>query len=275
MICPSCGKERDIDFKKIPSDVKMFDVRCENCGAFIMIRNPNYNSEKFEVELSKIIRNSDPFFNVSIKKYFEENCRECSVDDKIKLLRDLSIDMDVFNEFTKYVMKKTYDINNSININGITAKDIANSNPTKNGIEVYLELAKQKGEFEEKVVSNSIENSELVYNHSKGLFLQQYRLLFEFVITKDFIYRKMDGKSIFIKDNDIINKSLGYIQRQSDEIIRLSEEAKKCERLRQNLSDKITIKKNNNLYTLNKGVNSMEIQNFYDNLVNELENIIN
>lgn len=275
MICRNCGNEMNVDFTKIPNEVKTFDTKCEHCGSFIKIGNPKYKKGKFETVLCKIIGNNDPFWNAAINKYFEENYQDYSEEDRIKCLLDLSVDMDIFNEFTKYIIQKTYDVDNSINVNGITAKDIANNDPSKNGVEVYIELAKQKNEFEERMVRNSVETSEFVYNHSKGSLLPRNRKIDEIVITKDFVYKKIKGKSIFIKDNEVINKSLEFLQSQSDDIIRLSQEEKKLEHAKNDYKDKITIKKNNNWYSINKGVNSVEIQNFYNNLVNELEIIIN
>lgn len=275
MICRNCGNETNVDFTKIPKEIKTFDTKCEHCGSFIKIGNPKYKKEKFETILCKIIGNNDLFWNNTITNYFEENCQDYSEEDRIKFLYDLSIDMDVFNEFTKYIVQKTYDIDNSINVDGTTAKDIANNDPSKNGIEVYIELAKQKNEFEERIVRNSIETAEFVYNHFKGSLLPRNRKMNEIIITKDFIYKKLNGKSTFIKDNEIINKSLEFLQSKSDDIIRLSEEEKNFQHARNDYKDKITIKKNNNWYSINRDVNSVEIQNFYNNLVNDLEIIIN
>ena len=42
MICRSCGNEINVDFTKIPKEVKTFDTKCDNCGAFVKIGNPNY-----------------------------------------------------------------------------------------------------------------------------------------------------------------------------------------------------------------------------------------
>lgn len=45
MNCYKCGKNINIDFNKIPNDVKTFDTRCENCGVFIKVGNPLYMEE--------------------------------------------------------------------------------------------------------------------------------------------------------------------------------------------------------------------------------------
>lgn len=42
MVCHNCGKEVEIDFTKIPNNVKSFDTKCDGCGSFVKIGNPNY-----------------------------------------------------------------------------------------------------------------------------------------------------------------------------------------------------------------------------------------
>jgi len=78
-----------------------------------------------------------------LKEYFE---KEVSYDEEtaVKLLKSVIKDKEIFNEFTKYLVSKNYDIENPVKVDGITAKDLANKNPKKNAIEIYAMLSKFK-----------------------------------------------------------------------------------------------------------------------------------
>lgn len=85
----------------------------------------------------------DPFWSELIRKYFAENVK---YDDNtaVKLLRSVAKDEELFNEFTKYLVKKSYDVEKPIKVNGITAKDLASKNQNKSAIEIYAMMSKIK-----------------------------------------------------------------------------------------------------------------------------------
>lgn len=85
----------------------------------------------------------DPFWSELIRKYFSE---EVKYDENtaVELLRSVAKDKEVFNEFLKYLTNKSYNINNAIKVDGISAKDLAEKNPKKTAIEIYSIMCKFK-----------------------------------------------------------------------------------------------------------------------------------
>jgi len=85
----------------------------------------------------------DPFWSKLIREYFAEDVK---YDDNtaVELLRSVAKDKELFNEFTKYLVMKSYDVEKPINIDGITAKELASKNPNKSAIEVYAMMSKFK-----------------------------------------------------------------------------------------------------------------------------------
>ena len=115
--------------------------RCPNCNEDLDI-----NLEPIKESLEQVINGcvgNDPFWNKMLKEYFE---KEISYDEEtaVKLLKSVIKDKEIFNEFTKYLVSKNYDIENPVKVDGITAKDLANKNPKKNAIEIYAMLSKFK-----------------------------------------------------------------------------------------------------------------------------------
>lgn len=85
----------------------------------------------------------DLFWSELFKKYFAEDVKY-EENTAVELLKSVAKDKEVFNEFTMYLLKKSYDVDNCIMIDGITAKDLASKNPKKTAIEVYAMMGKFK-----------------------------------------------------------------------------------------------------------------------------------
>ena len=125
-------------------------------GCMVSRSNPSYYCANCKIDfdsnlnpvtaLERVIIDfvdNDTFFVEILKRYFANDVK---FDEKtaITLLIDVHKDEEIFNEFTKYLVKKSYDIENPIKIDGITAKDLAIKNPDKSAIEIYIILSKFK-----------------------------------------------------------------------------------------------------------------------------------
>ncbi len=86
---------------------------------------------------------TDPFWSELIRKYFVEDVK---YDDNtaVELLKSVAKDKEIFNEFTRYLTKKSYDLDFPIKLDGMTAKDLASKYPQKTAIEVYVMLSELK-----------------------------------------------------------------------------------------------------------------------------------
>ena len=67
----------------------------------------------------------DTFWADTIIKYFREELKTTDVVAKV-CFKDLIKYDDILNEFTKCLIKKTYDLTDAIEINGYTAKKFMN-----------------------------------------------------------------------------------------------------------------------------------------------------
>ena len=91
MNCRNCGKEINIDYMKVPKNIKTFDTMCE-CGTFIKIGNPNYvelSEESFAnysemscVEIKKLINEQINYIEKSINYTFPSDYKEYILDLK-------------------------------------------------------------------------------------------------------------------------------------------------------------------------------------------------
>lgn len=232
------------------------------------------NENKLEVFFKEDIKNNDIFWMMTIKKYFEENLKDKSDDEKFNYLGELYIDRDVFNEFINCILYKTYQIDGAINVNGRTAESIAKENSNKSVIEVYIDLANYKASYEQSLVREGIEKSKFVYNHSRGSLLPSNKNFNEIVVTDDFIYKKLNGKSSFIKDPSMVKKVQELLSEKVESIKKYSELEKQLGHERNNFKDKITIKINDNLYSINKSVNSTEEVDFFSRIVTDVLSIV-
>lgn len=86
MICRSCGNEINVDFTKIPKEVKTFDTKCEHCGSFVKIGNPNYvdpnksvftnYNEMTGLEMKKLINDKMDLLNNKFLGQLDDNEKE-------------------------------------------------------------------------------------------------------------------------------------------------------------------------------------------------------
>lgn len=83
----------------------------------------------------------DLFFVDTIIKYFKEELKETDVVAKF-CFKDIMKYDDILDEFTRYLIKRTYDLENPIVINGYTAKQISLLNPkfTASGVYTFMKL---------------------------------------------------------------------------------------------------------------------------------------
>lgn len=114
--CSSCNTDFDKDIKPIASMLETAIIECVG---------------------------TDLFWSELIRKYFAEDVKY-DENTAVELLKSVAKDKEIFNEFTMYLVKKSYDIDNPITIDGITAKDLASKNPKKTAIEVYVMMSKFK-----------------------------------------------------------------------------------------------------------------------------------
>ena len=117
------------------------EYRCSNCN-IDFDKNGNSIDSSLEKAIVECV-GQDPFWSELIRKYFEEDVK---YDEKtaVELLKIVARDKEIFNEFTKYLVKKSYDIEKPIKVDGISARDLASKNPNKSAIEVYAMLGKFK-----------------------------------------------------------------------------------------------------------------------------------
>lgn len=126
-------------------------------GCIVDEKNPTYHCPNCNTDFDNAIKpiasvletaiiecvGQDPFWAELIKKYFAEDVK-CEDNTAAELLKGVAKDKEIFNEFTKYLVKKSYDIEKPIAVDGMTAKDLASKNPKKAAIEVYVMLSKFK-----------------------------------------------------------------------------------------------------------------------------------
>lgn len=80
-----------------------------------------------------------------IYNYLIEELGKTKIVSKV-IFNDLSKYDDIFNEFTKYLVKRTYDIPNAISVEGYTAKQISELNPgfEATGVYTFLNYLREK-----------------------------------------------------------------------------------------------------------------------------------
>ena len=120
------------------------------------VYNPQKNLE--ETVKAKV---KDPFWVSLIVKYFKE---EEKMNDypAMLLFNDLAKYEDILNEFTKYLIKRTYDLDNAIEINGYTAKKIHELNSTFSPVGVYtfMKLLKTDSKKAEEIIASGFKNKD-------------------------------------------------------------------------------------------------------------------
>lgn len=124
------------------------------------------NDEKIDLSFEKIVESKvkDPFFSKLIIDYFKNEIRKSDAVYKV-LFKDLSKYDDIFNEFTKYLVQKTYDIPNAINVEGYTAKQIAELNPNfkATGVYTFLNYLREKPEEAKETIRKGFPNKDVIH----------------------------------------------------------------------------------------------------------------
>ena len=107
--------------------------------------------------------NVDQFWADTIINYFKNELKENDAVAKI-IYKDLTKYNDIFNEFTKYLVQKSYDIPEAINVEGYTAKQIHELNPnfTATGVYTFLKYLKDKPEEAKAVIKKGFPNKDVI-----------------------------------------------------------------------------------------------------------------
>ncbi len=118
-----------------------------------------------KLSFEEVVRNkvSDPFWVETIVKHFKEEEKMNDVVSKT-LFKDLSKYDDILNEFTKYLTQRTYDIDDAIEINGYTAKKVAELNPAfhATGVYTFMELLRDDFNKAEEIIKGGFKNKDVV-----------------------------------------------------------------------------------------------------------------
>lgn len=108
-------------------------------------------------------RMKDPFWVETVVKYFID---EEKVNDYVAkvLFRDLMKYDDILNEFTKYLLQRTYDLKDAIEINGYTAKKISELNPSfhASGVYSFMQLLRDDFKRAEEIIKSGFANKDVI-----------------------------------------------------------------------------------------------------------------
>lgn len=88
-----------------------------------------------------------------ICNYLTQELGQNEIVSKV-IFNDLSKYDDIFNEFTKYLVKRTYNIPNTISVEGYTAKQISelNSSFKATGVYTFLNYLRKKPEEAKQII---------------------------------------------------------------------------------------------------------------------------
>ncbi len=105
----------------------------------------------------------DPFWSEVVIRYFKDELKENDTASKI-IFEDIRKYEDILKEFTKYLIQKTYDLDNRLEINGYTAKKIAELNPSFEACGVYsfMKTLRDKPDDALKIINNGFPNKDVV-----------------------------------------------------------------------------------------------------------------
>lgn len=124
------------------------------------------NDEKIDLSFEKMVESKvkDPFFSKLIIDYFKNELNKNDIVSK-KIFNDLSKYDDIFNEFTKYLVQKNYDIPYAINVEGYTAKQIAKLNPNfkATGVYTFLNYLREKPEEAKETIRKGFPNKGVIH----------------------------------------------------------------------------------------------------------------
>lgn len=124
------------------------------------------NDEEIDLSFEKMVESKvkDSFFSKLIIDYFKNELNKNDIVSK-KIFNDLSKYDDIFNEFTKYLVQKNYDIPYAINVEGYTAKQIAELNPRfeATGVYTFLEYLREKPEEAKEMIRKGFSNKDVIH----------------------------------------------------------------------------------------------------------------
>lgn len=122
--------------------------------------NVNLNASLEEMVKAKV---NDPFWEKIICDYLKQEINKSETVLKI-IFKDLIKYDDIFDEFTKYLVQKTYDIPGAISVEGYTAKKISELNPSAKATEVYtfLNYLREKPEEAKTVIKKGFPNKDAI-----------------------------------------------------------------------------------------------------------------
>lgn len=125
------------------------------------------NEEKLDLNTSfeKVVeaRVKDLFFTRLICEYFKNEINKSDAVLKI-IFKDVSKYDDIFNEFNKYLIKKTYDLPNPVSVEGYTAKQIAELNPNfkATGVYTFLNYLREKPDEAKDIIKKGFPNKDTI-----------------------------------------------------------------------------------------------------------------
>lgn len=124
------------------------------------------NDEEIDLSFEKMVESKvkDSFFSKLIIDYFKNELNKNDIVSK-KIFNDLSKYDDIFNEFTKYLVQKNYDIPYAINVEGYTAKQIAELNPNfkATGVYTFLNYLREKPEEAKETIRKGFSNKDVIH----------------------------------------------------------------------------------------------------------------
>lgn len=124
------------------------------------------NDEKIDLSFENLVESKvkDSFFSKLIIDYFKNELNKNDIVSK-RIFNDLSKYDDIFNEFTKYLVQKNYDIPYAINVEGYTAKQIAELNPRfeATGVYTFLGYLREKPDEAKETIRKSFPNKDVIH----------------------------------------------------------------------------------------------------------------
>lgn len=142
-----------IEYEMLFKQKKVMDIE--------KIDNMKYDKLTFEELVREKFK--DTFWADTIIKYFREDLKATDVVAKV-CFKDLIKYDDILNEFTKCLIKKTYDFTDSIEINGYTAKKIHELNPSfsVSGVYTFLQFLRDDKEKAEDIIKKGFPNKDAI-----------------------------------------------------------------------------------------------------------------
>lgn len=134
----------------------------------------NEEKEKLNDSFEKVVEEKvkDPFFVRLICEYFKNEINKSDAVLKV-LFKDVSKYDDIFNEFTKYLVQKTYDLPNPISVEGYTAKQISELKPDfkATGVYTFLNYLREKPDEAKDVIKKGFPNKDVILPNVKSNYL--------------------------------------------------------------------------------------------------------